>query len=115
MRRRAILCALGLASSASACSVRPGSLVIFYSGATTLVCAGLSLLLTVLSFTRDLPNAKRVCLPLLILHPAWTMMGFCCDCGTTQAGAALLDALLCAAMFVWDLLRRRPDEDRAVE
>ena len=97
---------MGMTALASACSVRPGSMVIFYNGATTLGCAGLSAILAVLAFTRRLPVAKRACIALLVLHPAWTV-GSCCDCGMVQTGAALLDAILSTAAFFWDSSRRR--------
>ena len=92
---------------ASACSVRPGSLLVFQTGATTLACAALSLALTVIAFMRRLPAARGWCLALFVLHPAWTMIGLCCDCGTSQMGAAVLASIVSLSVFNWDMLRRR--------
>jgi len=82
-------------------------MIIYQNGAITLISFGIGLILTVFAFTRDLPAARGTCLALLLVHPLWTMATFCCDCGTTQMGAAVLDTILSLAAFIWDLGRKR--------
>lgn len=107
MRRTATLLTFGLAALAVSCSGPRTQEVILYNGATTVISAGLALTLTILAYMRQLPNARTLCLILLVIHPAWTMFNSCCDCGTTQMALAVLDGIISVAVFTWDSLRRR--------